>query len=52
MFFIYVPYSSYFNDWNWDKAEAEADEAIEKGEVVGPFDNIEDALKALKETKV
>ncbi|MBE9582578.1 MAG: AbrB/MazE/SpoVT family DNA-binding domain-containing protein, partial [Proteobacteria bacterium] len=35
-----------------EKAEAEADEAIKKGELVGPFDNIKDALKSLKETRV
>ncbi len=42
----------YYKDWDWEKAEAEADEAIKKGELVGPFDNIEDALKSLKETRV
>ncbi|MBU0568141.1 hypothetical protein KKC52_08860 [bacterium] len=42
----------YFKDWDWEKAEAEADEAIRKGELIGPFDNIKDAAKALKETRV
>jgi hypothetical protein len=43
---------TYFDGWDWNKVEAEADEAIEKGEVIGPFDNIKDALKSLKETRV
>jgi len=42
----------YYKDWDWETAEAEADEAIKKGELVGPFDNIKDALKSLKETRV
>lgn len=42
----------YFKGWDWEKAEAEADEAIKKGDFVGPFDNIKDALKSLKETRV
>ena len=42
----------YFKDWDWEKAEAGADEAIKKGQIVGPFDNIKDALKSLKETRV
>ena len=32
----------------WQKGEQEADEAIANGETVGPFDNISDALQALK----
>lgn len=32
----------------WQKGEREADEAIANGEIVGPFDNIGDALQALK----
>lgn len=32
----------------WQKSEREADEAILKGDLVGPFSNIKDALKALK----
>ncbi len=32
----------------WQKGEREADEAILKGDLVGPFSNIKDALKALK----
>ena len=32
----------------WQKGEREVDEAIASGEMVGPFDNISDALQALK----
>lgn len=32
----------------WQKKEREADEAIKKGEVVGPFKKASDAIKALK----
>ena len=32
----------------WQKMEKQADEAIKKAQTVGPFDNIQDALKALK----
>ena len=42
---------AWFHTEEWQKGEREADEAIAKGEVTGPFDNIKDALKALKKTK-
>lgn len=32
----------------WQEKEREADEAIVKGEMVGPFDDIDEALQALK----
>jgi AbrB family looped-hinge helix DNA binding protein len=35
----------------WQKGEREADEAILKGDLVGPFSNIKDALKALKKKR-
>ena len=42
--------------WFWteehQKKEKEADEEIANDDVVGPFDNIKDALKALKTTKI
>ena len=41
----------YFYTKEWQKGEAEADRDIERGDVVGPFDNIKDALKALKKAK-
>ena len=36
---------------DWQKGEREADEAILKGDLVGPFSNIKDALKALKKKR-
>lgn len=38
----------YFKDWNWEKAEAEADEDIKTGRLTGPFDNPQDLIKSLK----
>ncbi|MFO0795170.1 MAG: AbrB/MazE/SpoVT family DNA-binding domain-containing protein [Candidatus Brocadiaceae bacterium] len=46
------PDQAYFYTPEWQKKEAEADEAIAKGEVLGPFDNAKDAIKALKKAKV
>ena len=45
---IIHPDRAYFYTPEWQKKEAEADEAIAKGEVLGPFDNAKDAIKALK----
>jgi bifunctional DNA-binding transcriptional regulator/antitoxin component of YhaV-PrlF toxin-antitoxin module len=36
----------------WDRMEEEASEAIARGEVIGPFDNLEEALKALKTARI
>lgn len=36
----------------WQKGEREAEESIAKGELAGPFDNINDALKALKKAEI
>ncbi len=33
----------------WQKMEKEAQEAIEKAQIIGPYDNIQDALKSLKD---
>ena len=38
----------WFTSEEWQKGEQEADEAIANREMVGPFDNISDALQALK----
>lgn len=46
------PDQEYFYTPEWQKKEAEADEAIAKGEMLGPFENTKDAIKALKKAKV
>ena len=46
------PAQAYFYTPEWQKKEAEADEAIAKGEVLGPFDNAKDAIKAFKKAKL
>ncbi len=43
---------AYFHTREWQAGEAEADKDITTGSVIGPFDNIKDALKALKTDKV
>jgi AbrB family looped-hinge helix DNA binding protein len=42
---------SWFYTKEWQRGEAEADRDISEGNVTGPFDNIDDALKALKDAK-
>ncbi|MBF0235725.1 Transcriptional regulator, AbrB family [Desulfamplus magnetovallimortis] len=39
---------AYFHTKEWQEDEAEADKDIAEGNIEGPFDNINDALKALK----
>ena len=36
----------------WQEGEKAADEDIKNGNTIGPFDNVKDALNALKNTKV
>ncbi len=36
----------------WQEKERQADEDIKKGNVSGPFDNIDDCLNALKNSKI
>lgn len=43
---------AYFHTKEWQEAEAEADREITSGKTVGPFDNIDDALDALKKAKI
>jgi hypothetical protein len=45
------PSEEYFHTKQWQAHEAEADEDIKKGDLVGPFDTIKDSLKALKKAK-
>ena len=42
----------WFHSKEWQEGEAEADRDIAEGNMVGPFNNIKDALKGLKETKI
>ena len=42
------PDQEYFFTKEWQEKEAEADKDIVEGKVVGPFENAQDALKALK----
>jgi len=46
------PDQAYFYTKEWQESEAEADRDIANGDVLGPFDNIEDALKTLKTAKI
>jgi len=46
------PGQAYFYTEEWQKKEAEADEDIRKGDVLGPFENAADALNALKTAKI
>ncbi len=43
---------AYFHTQEWQAAEAEADREIASGETVGPFDNMVDALDALKKAAI
>ena len=45
------PDEAYFHTREWQDGETEADRDIAAGNVLGPFDNINDALKALKTAK-
>ena len=42
------PDQEYFFTKEWQEQEAEADRDIAEGKVVGPFEDAQEALKALK----
>ena len=42
------PDQGYFFTKEWQEKEAEADKDLVEGKVAGPFENVRDALKALK----
>ena len=42
---------AYFHTKEWQTGEAQADNDIAEGRVLGPFDNAQDALEALKKAK-
>ena len=42
---------AWFWSKEWQEKEREADEAIAKGKVIGPFKNAKEAISALKKTK-
>lgn len=44
------PGQEYFYTKKWQEGEAQADQDIEESEVIGPFEDIEDGLQALKNT--
>jgi AbrB family looped-hinge helix DNA binding protein len=46
------PDEAYFFTKEWQEREAQADRDIAEGDVLGPFNNPQDALKALKTDKV
>ena len=46
------PDQEYFYTKEWQEKEAEVDEEVRRGEIVGPFDDLKDALKALKTAKI
>ncbi len=49
---VIQPDLEYFYTKEWQEKEAEVDEEVRRGDVVGPFDNAKDAIKALKTAKI
>jgi hypothetical protein len=46
------PGQAYFFTKEWQEGETQVDEDVAKGEVLGPFENIKNGLKALKTAKI
>lgn len=46
------PDEAYFHTKEWQQGETQADKDVAEGNVTGPFENIKDALKALKTAEV
>lgn len=46
------PEQAYFYSKEWQQGEVDADKDITEGKVLGPFDTLEDSLKALKTAKI
>jgi antitoxin MazE len=48
---VIYPDQEYFYTREWQGKEAEADQDLAQGRIEGPFENVQDALKALKTIK-
>lgn len=46
------PDQAYFYSREWQEGESDADRDITEGNVLGPFDNLEESLKALKTARI
>lgn len=46
------PGHEYFYTKEWQQGEAQADKDILSEDVLGPFENVEDSLEALKKAKI
>ncbi len=49
---VIQPDQEYFYTRKWQEKEAEVDEDVRKGDIVGPFENVAEAIKALKTAKI
>lgn len=43
---------TWFWSKEWQEREREADEAIKRGDLIGPFETVEEAIEALKKTEL